>query len=157
MDRTNPAQVLTDDKVDAVGRALGMQPLRFDVRRTTDLQPAFTGVLNQRSQALFVCPLPVEVADVRRIAEFALTKRLPVVTFWEGYAEQDFLICYGTGLSDQYRRAGVYIDKILRGAKPADLPVEQPTALQMVINLRTKALGLTIRPSVLARADRVIE
>ena len=80
------------------------------------------------------------------------------MTFWEGYAEQGFLIFYGTGSSDQYRRAGVYIDKILRGAKPADLPVEQPTTLQMVINLRTaKALGLTIGPSVLARADRVIE
>lgn len=158
MDRTNPAQVLTDDTVDAVGRALGMQPLRFGVRQTTDLQPALTGVLHHRSQALFVYPLPVETAGVRRIAEFALARRLPAVTFWEGYAEQGFLIFYGTGISDQYRRAGVYIDKILRGAKPADLPVEQPTALQMVINLRTAtALGLTIGPSVLARADKVLE
>jgi putative ABC transport system substrate-binding protein len=80
------------------------------------------------------------------------------VTFWEGYVEQGFLIFYGTGISDQYRRACVYIDKILRGAKTADLPVEQPTTLQMVINLRTAtALGLTIGPSVLARADKVIE
>jgi putative ABC transport system substrate-binding protein len=111
--------------------ALKMQPRRFGVRRTT---------------------------DVRRIAEFALAKRLPAVTFWEGYAEQRFLSFYGTGISDQYRRVGVYIDKILRGAKPADLPVEQPTTLQMVINLRTaRALGLTIGPSVLARADKVIE
>jgi putative ABC transport system substrate-binding protein len=158
MDRTNPAQVLTDDTVDAVGRVLRMQPLRFGVRRTTDLPPAFTAALNQRSQALFVYPLPVEAADVRRIAEFALARRLPAVTFWEGYAEQGFLIFYGTGISDQYRRACVYIDKILRGAKPADLPVEQPTTLQMVINLRTAtALGLTIGPSVLARADKVIE
>ena len=158
MDRTNAAQVSTDKTVDTVGRALGMHPLRFDVQRAADLRNALTGALTQRAQALFVYPLPIDTADVRRIAEFGLTNRLPVVTFWEGYAEQGFLIFYGTGSSDQYRRAGVYIDKILRGAKPADLPVEQPTTLQMVINLRTaKARGLTLGPSVLARADRVIE
>lgn len=122
------------------------------------MKPPHSAALNQRSQALFVYPLPVEPIEIRRIAEFALSKRLPAVTFWEGYAEEGLLLFYGTGISDQYRRAGAYIDKIFRGAKPADLPVEQPTTLQMVINLRTaKTLGLAVPPSVLARADQVIE
>lgn len=158
MDRSNSAQVLTDNRVDAVSRALGIQPLLFDVRRRTDVQRTLTAAVIQRSQALFAYPLPLGPGDIRQIAEFALTKRMPAVTFWEGYAEQGFLIFYGTRITDQYRRAGAYIDKILRGAKPADLPVEQSTTFQMVVNLRTaKAIGLTITPSVLARADRVIE
>lgn len=157
-DRTNPGQVVADDAVNAMARALALQLQRVNVRDAADLQSAFTAVLNQRAQALFVYPLTVEPAEIQRIADFALTKRLPAVTLWEGYTEHGLLLFYGPGLKDQYRRAAVYIDKILKGAKPGDLPVEQPTALQMVINLRTaKALGLRIPTSVLARADRVIE
>jgi len=157
-DRTNPGQVVADDAVNATARALGIQLQRVNVRGAADLQDALTSALNQRAQALFVYPLPVEPAEIRRIADFALTKRLPAVTLWEGYVEHGLLIFYGPAITDQYRRAAPYIDKILKGAKPADLPVEQPTTLQMVINLRTaKALGLALPPSVLARADRVIE
>jgi len=157
-DRTNPGQVVTDDAADATARALRMQLQRVNVRGAVDLQAALTAVLDQRAQALFVYPLPVEPAEIRRIADFALTKRLPAVTQWEGYVEHGLLIFYGPGSSDQYSRAAAYVDKILKGAKPADLPVEQPTALHMVINLRTaRTLGLAIPPSVLARADRVIE
>jgi putative ABC transport system substrate-binding protein len=157
-DRTNPGQVAADDAVNATARALGIQLQRVNVRGTADLQDALTSALNQRAQALFVYPLPVEPAQIRRIADFALAKRLPAVTLWEGYVEHGLLIFYGPAITDQYRRAAPYIDKILKGAKPADLPVEQPTTLQMVINLRTaRALGLALPPSVLARADRVIE
>ncbi len=157
-DRTNPGQVVSDDAVNVTAQTLGVQLQRVNVRGAADLQNALTSALNQRAQALFVHPLPVEPAEIRRIADFALAKRLPAVTLWEGYVEHGFLIFYGPAITDQYRRAAPYIDKILKGAKPADLPVEQPTTLQMVINLRTaKALGLALPPSVLARADRVIE
>jgi putative ABC transport system substrate-binding protein len=157
-DRTNPGQVVIDDTADATARALRIHLQRVDVRSAADLHGALTSALDQRAQALFVYPLPVEPAEIRRIADFALAKRLPAVTLWEDYAEHGLLISYGTGIADQYRGAAVYADKILKGAKPADLPVEQPTTLHMVINLRTaKALKLTVPPSVLARADRIIE
>jgi ABC-type uncharacterized transport system substrate-binding protein len=158
MDRSNSAQVLTDAPVDEISRTLGTQPLRFDVRRKGDIQRALTAAVAQRSESLFVYPLPVDSDDIRQIAQFASTNRLPAVTFWEGYAELGFLIFYGSRIAHQYGRAGVYVDKILRGAKPSDLPIEQPATFQMVVNLRTaKALGLTIPPSLLARADQVIE
>ncbi len=157
-DRTNPGQVVIDDSANATARALRIQLQRVNVRGAADLQGAFTAALDQRAQALFVYPLPVAPVEIRRIADFALAKRLPAVTLWEEYAEHGLLMFYGTGITDQHRRAAAYVDKILKGAKPADLPVEQPTTLQMVINLRTaKALGLAIPPSVFVRADRVIE
>jgi len=127
------------------------------VRGVADIHGALTAALEQRAQALFVYPLPVEPAEIRRIADFALAKRLPTVTLWERYAELGLLMFYGTSVTDQYRRAAAYLDKILKGAKPADLPVEQPTSLHMVINLRTaKALGITIPESILLRADEVL-
>jgi ABC-type uncharacterized transport system substrate-binding protein len=150
--------VAADDAVNATARRLRLQLQRINVRGAADLQGAFTAALDQRAQSLFLYPLTVAPSEIRRIADFALAKRLPTVTLWEGYVEHGLLMFYGPGLTDQYRRAALYIDRILKGAKPADLPVEQPTTLQMVINLRTaKALGLTIPPSVLARADQVIE
>jgi putative ABC transport system substrate-binding protein len=157
-DRTNPGQVVIDDTANATARALRIQLQRVNVRGAADLQGAFAAALDQRAQALFVYPLPVEPAEIRRIADFALAKRLPAVTLWDEYAELGLLMAYGADRVALSRRAAEYVDKILKGAKPADLPVEQPTSLQMVINLRTaKALGLAISPSVLARADRVIE
>jgi len=156
-DRTNPGQVVIDDSADATARALRVQLLRINVRGAADLQGAFKAVLDQRAQALFVYPLPVESAEIRRVADFALAKRLPVVTLLPEYAQLGFLISYGVGGADQYRRAAAYLDKILKGAKPADLPVEQPISLHMVINLRTaKTLGITIPESILLRADEVM-
>ncbi len=97
-------------------------------------------------------------AHIGQIVEFALNNKLPGLTFWEGYAEQGFLMFYGARLSDQYRRAVGYVDKILRGAEPASLPVEQPTKFELVINLKTaKALSLTVPATLLAQADVVIE
>jgi len=157
-DRTNPGQVLMDDAVNAIGRALKIQLRYINVRGAGDVENALVETLNWRAEALFLYPLPVETAEVHRIATFALTKRLPAVTLWEGYAEEGLLMFYGTGMTDLYRRAAVYVDKILKGAKPADLPVEQAMTFPIVINLKTaKALGVTIPPSVLVRTDKVIK
>ena len=157
-DSTNPVHLRIDDRVVAAARGLGMKPQLISVRAATDLQDAFTAVLDQRAQALLVYPLPLDPAHIRPIVDFALAKRLPGVAFWEGYVEQGFLLFYGTRLAEEYRRAGVYVDKILKGAKPADLPVEQATKFELVTNLKTaKALGLTIPQSLLVRADQVIE
>jgi putative ABC transport system substrate-binding protein len=157
-DPTNPSHILIDNEVAMAGRGLGLVPQRIGVRAAADFQDAFAAILDQRAQALLVYALPISPADGGRIAEFAQKYRLPAVTFWEGFAEQGMLMFYGTRLTDQYRRAVVYVDKILKGVKPADLPVEQPTKFELVINLKTaKALGLTIPPSLLARADQVIE
>jgi len=106
----------------------------------------------------FVYPLPLAPAHIGQIVEFALNNKLPGLTFWEGYAEQGFLMFYGPRLSDQYRRAAGYVDKILKGAEPASLPVEQPTKFELVVNLKTaKALGLAVPATLLAQADEVIE
>jgi putative ABC transport system substrate-binding protein len=92
------------------------------------------------------------------VAELALKHRLPAASMETGFAEAGGLLSYGPNVPDSHRRAAIYVDKILKGAKPADLPVEQPTTFELVVNLRTaKALGLTIPPSVLVRADRVIQ
>jgi putative ABC transport system substrate-binding protein len=93
-----------------------------------------------------------------RIADFAIRKRLPSVFGWREYAEAGGLISYGPNLDDSWRRLAVFVDKILKGAKPASLPVEQPTKFELVINMKTaQALGLTIPPSLLLRADQIIE
>ena len=156
-DPTNPSHLLIDDQVVAAGRGLGMKPQLIALRAAADLQDAFAAALDQRAQALLVYPSSVAVAHIQQIVEFALKNRLPAVTFWDGFAKEGVLMFYGPRLADQYRHAGVYIDKILKGAKPADLPVEQPTKFELVINLKTaKALGLTIPKSVLIRADEVI-
>jgi putative tryptophan/tyrosine transport system substrate-binding protein len=97
-------------------------------------------------------------ANARQIAEFALKHRLPTMYFDEGLPRAGGLVSYGVSLIDVYRRAAQYVDRILKGAKPADLPVEQPTKFELVINLKTaKELGLAISPAILARADEVIE
>jgi putative ABC transport system substrate-binding protein len=156
-DPTNPAHVFSSDQVDVAASALGLQLQRIAVRAAPDI-PKTVAALSKRTQALFVYPLPMALPDIRQIAEFALKNRLPAVTFWDGYAEQGLLMFYGSGIADQYRRAGSYVDKILKGAKPADLPVEQPTKFELAINLKTaKALGLTIPQTLLQRADQVIQ
>src|SRR5207245_9634477 len=115
-------------------------------------------VVRTRASPLVRCPDTMLSRGPRRIAELAPTNRLPVVYHWRAYVDAGGLMSYGPNLNDVHRRAAIFIDKILKGAKPADLPVEQPTKFELVINLKTaKALGLTIPPSVLGRADQVIE
>ena len=108
--------------------------------------------------ALIVPASPLFGAHQRRIADFAVQRKIPTVGHDQSLAVDGVLLTYGPSIADSYRRAAVYVDKILRGAKPADIPVEQPTRFELVVNLKTaKAIGLTIPPSVLGQADRVIE
>jgi len=157
-DPTNPSHLLLDDRIVAAARALGLKPQLIDVRGAVDFQDAFAAILEQLAQVLFVYPLPLAPVQIGQIVEFASNNKLPGSTFWEGYVEQGFLMFYGTRNSEQHRRAVGYVDKVLKGAEPASLPVEQPTKFDLVINLKTaKMLGLTIPPTVLAQADEVIE
>jgi putative tryptophan/tyrosine transport system substrate-binding protein len=142
----------------AAAKILGVRPQRVDIKTATDLDNAFAAVLRQRAQALLVYPLPLAPVEFQRITDFAIKNRLPTATWHTPFGRAGVTMFYGTNMAEQYRRAGVYVDKILKGAKPADLPVEQPTKLELLINMGTaKALGLTIPPSVLARADQIIE
>jgi putative tryptophan/tyrosine transport system substrate-binding protein len=157
-DPTNPSHLLLDDKIVATVLALGLKPQLVAVRGAADLPDAFAAIVDQRAQGLLVYPLPLAPRDTGQIVEFALRYKLAGLTFWEGYTELGFLIFYGSRLSDQYRRAVGYVDRILKGANPASLPVQQPTNFDLVINLKTaRTLGLTIPPTLLARADEVIE
>jgi putative ABC transport system substrate-binding protein len=158
MDPTNPAQRLLDEQMNAAAKTLGITLQNVDVRSAAKLEGAFAATLEQRMEALFVYPLPIAPADRQRIVQFGIKNRLPTMVISPPYAKEGMLVAYGVSGPDLYRRAGGYVDKILRGTKPADLPVEQPTTFELVINLKTaKALGLTIPQSLLLRADQVIE
>ncbi len=136
-----------------------MSLLPVDVPAPQDLDKAFASVMRDRVDAIFLSDGPVFFWGYRqRIIEFADRQRLPAMYYNRAFADSGGLMSYGTDYLDIYRRAATYVDKILRGAKPGDLPIEQPTKFELVINLKTaKALGLTIPPSLLQRADQVIE
>jgi ABC-type uncharacterized transport system substrate-binding protein len=154
---SNPAVVLELDEVQAAARMLGLEVAISEVRRVDDIASAFDAHKG-RADALYVCADPLMIANRIRINTLALSVRLPTMYGLRDYVEAGGLMSYGPNHMDVFRRAGNYVDKILRGAKPADLPVEQPTKFDLIINLTTaKALGLEIPPSVLARADEVIE
>jgi putative tryptophan/tyrosine transport system substrate-binding protein len=141
----------------AAARMLGLEVDLFEIRRAENIAPAFETVKG-RAEALYVMPDPVMFIHRLRINTLALGARLPTMHSLREYVEASGLISYGPSWSDQWRRAADYIDKILRGAKPADLPVQQPTKFDLIINLTTaQALGLTVPPTLLARADEVIE
>jgi putative ABC transport system substrate-binding protein len=121
-------------------------------------EDAFAQISRARAEAVFVSPGAVAYGDRALIADFASKARLPSIFYYRESVELGGFMSYGANLPDLWRRAASYVDKILKGAKPADLPVEQPTKFELVINLKTaKALGLTVPPSLLARADEVIE
>ncbi|MBI4528220.1 MAG: ABC transporter substrate-binding protein [Deltaproteobacteria bacterium] len=141
-----------------VARALDLQLQSLEVRDPNDFENAFRAAGRARAQALITIRTPLIVNQRKQIADLAVKSRLPAIYDDRAFVESGGLMSYGTDLADLHRRAAIYVDKILKGAKPADLPVEQPTKFELVINLKTaKQIGLTIPPNVLARADKVIK
>ncbi len=141
----------------AAAQALGLKLQSLEVRNHDELAKAFESAVSERAGALIV-PAPMFGPYRKELAEFAEKKKLPLIFDTKGPVEEaGALMSYGPDFHDMWRRAATYVDKILKGAKPADLPVEQPTKFELVINLKTaKQLGLTIPQSVLYRADKVI-
>jgi len=142
----------------AAASELGIQPQLLEVRETEDYEGAFAAALRAHAKAMVIFTCYFNVANRRRIVALAAKHHLPAMYSERTWVEQGGLMSYGPSLEDMQRLAATYVDKILKGARPADLPVQQPTKLELVINLRTaKALGLTIPPSLLTRADQIIE
>jgi putative ABC transport system substrate-binding protein len=145
-------------RVDLAARALGVQLQFVDARGPADLDRAFSDITRARADALIVLPYIMFFYERKRLVDLAAKNRLPAVYSSRQHVDDGGLMAYGANLADLTRRASTYVDKILKGAKPADLPVEQPTKFELVINLKTaKDLGLTIPPSLLARADDLIQ
>ena len=159
-DPANPASVVAmKDNIPAAARSLGLTIQRYDVRGTDDLDRVFAAVKKQRPDAfqllgsVIFTSLPIQ----KRIISFAMQSRLPAVYSSKESVEAGGLMYYGADIAASYQRVAYYVDRILKGAKPADLPVEQPTKFEFVINLKAaKQIGLTIPPNVLTRADKVI-
>jgi putative tryptophan/tyrosine transport system substrate-binding protein len=157
-DETDTGSRLGEKEAEAAAKAAGLTVHSAAVGSAAGLEATFVTVVRGRAAALMVVSTARLFSYRKRIAELALKHRLPTVVGLREYVEAGSLASYGTDYSDLFRRAAVYVDKILKGAKPADLPIEQPTKFELVINLKTaKALGLTIPPSLLGRADEVIQ
>jgi putative tryptophan/tyrosine transport system substrate-binding protein len=153
----NPASVLEMGEAQATARMLGLEVTTSEIRRAKDIAPAFKA-LRERADALYLCPDPLMNTNRTGINILAVGARLPTMYGLREYVEAGGLMSYGPNLPDQFRRVADIVDKILRGAKPGDIPVEQPTRFDLVINLTTaNALGLEIPATLLARADEVIE
>ena len=137
---------------------LGVQVHAVNVRRPDELEGAFARIARERPQILIVTPSPMFFGERRRLAELALKHRLSTVSGSAEYAEAGALLAYGADLADGFRKAPAYVDKILKGARPGDLPIDRATKLRLVVNLKTaKALGLTLPQAVLERADEIIK
>jgi putative ABC transport system substrate-binding protein len=149
--------VIEMGEVELAAHALGLEVIRSEIRRAGDIALAFEA-LKVRAQALFVVASPLTNTNQVRINTLAAAARLPTMSGFRDYVESGGLMSYGPNIPDLWRRTADFVDKILRGAKAGDLPVEQPTKFELVVNLKTaKALGLTIPESFLLRADEVIE
>jgi len=145
-------------QAETAARALQLRLQLLEVRRPADLETAFNSATTGRAKALLVLASPFLNSNRQTVVELAARRHLPATYEAKTFVEIGGLMSYGPSFSDMYRRAATYVDKILKGAKPGDLPIEQPTKFELVINLKTaKALGLTIPPSLLHRADQVIE
>ena len=153
----NPGSVLEMREAEAAARTLGLDVTKLEIRRAEDIAPAFEAIKG-RADALYVPPDALVNANRVRIHTLSLSAQLPDVYGFRGYVEVGGLMSYGADFTDLFRRAAEIVNKILRGAKPADIPVEQPTKFDLVVNLTTaKALGLTVPDKLLALADEVIE
>jgi putative ABC transport system substrate-binding protein len=154
----NPYSALVFKQVQAAGTILGIEVQSLEVRQPDDFDGAFETVRRQHPDALMTVEDPLTINHRKRIADFAIGELLPTLQGFREFVAAGALMSYGANVIDLARRAAGYVDKILKGANPADLPVEQPTKFDLVINLTTaKTLGLTVPPSLLARADEVIE
>ena len=155
---SNPASADYLAESQRAARSLSLQLQPFEVRGPPDLDVAFEAVAAARPSALITLPNGMLFANRVRIVGFTAKNRLPAIFPDREFVEAGGLMAYGPSLASNFRRAATYVDKIVKGAKPADLPVEQPTKFELVINLKTaKSLGLTIPQSVLLRADQLIE
>jgi putative ABC transport system substrate-binding protein len=155
---SSPNHALMITNVKTAARSIGVELLLLDAHGPDEFERVFAAIAKEKMGALFVFGDPMFTVHRARLADLAIEKRLPTVYTNRPHIEAGGLMCYGPSFSDLWRRAATYVDKILKGAKPAELPVEQPTKYELVINLKTaKALGLTVPPSLLARADEVIE
>jgi ABC-type uncharacterized transport system, periplasmic component len=146
---------LRETETAALGQGIKLQTI--EAREPDELGRALISANKGRVEAILILPAPMMTTYAKRIAEFTISSRLPAISFSNEFPQAGGLMSYGANFLDLFRRAASYVDKILKGAKPADLPVEQPTKFELVINLKTaKQIGLTIPPNVLARADKVI-
>jgi ABC-type uncharacterized transport system substrate-binding protein len=153
----DPRFVLNFKESEAAARSLGLQLQSLKVRGLDELESAFRAATKERAEALIMLRAPVINAHLKRIADIAIKSRIPAIHNDSVFVEAGGLISYGTDFPHLYRRAAHYVDRILKGTKPADLPVEQPTRFELTVNLKTaRQIGLTIPQRVLTRADKVI-
>jgi putative ABC transport system substrate-binding protein len=158
MNPANPSHASALDSARDAGRQLGLSLSSSEARAPTEFASAFAAMIRHRAQALLVVQDSMFTLHRRQVAEQAVKSGLPSMHGLSASVEAGGLMSYGPNLSDQLRQAAGYVDKILRGTKPADLPVDQPTRFELIVNKRTaRALGLTIPAALLLRADRVIE
>jgi putative ABC transport system substrate-binding protein len=154
----NPGSSANLKEIEIAAPPLGLKLQLLEIRTAEEFDNAFLAITKGQSEVLLLLGDPVMLSHRRRILELVAKNRLPAMYTASDYVEDGGLMSYAPNISEQFRRAATYVDKILKGAKPADLPVEQPTKFDLVINLKTaKQLGLTIPPNVLVRADRVIK
>jgi putative ABC transport system substrate-binding protein len=155
---TNPNFPRNVSEVEKATRSLSIELHKFDLRTPDDIPLAFEMASRQRVDALIVSIETVTQTNAAFITQLAAKRRLPAIYAAREFVETGGLMSYGVSFPDLYRRAAIYVDKIFKGAKPADLPIEQPTKFELIINLKAaKALGLEVPPMLLARADEVIE
>jgi putative ABC transport system substrate-binding protein len=154
----NPQSQFELKEMQTAARALGLQLRPIQISPEDTLEQAFAAMSTASARTLIVLTDPIFFSQRRRIVDLAARNRLPAMYFFQEFAEEGGLVSYGPSDIDLYRRSAAYVDRILKGAKPSELPVEQPTKFDLVINLKTaKALGLEIAPMLLARADKVID
>ena len=155
---SNPASASNWRQIEVAARSLGLEPQLLDVRASEDFARAFDTAIKHRADAVQVTNDTLTQTNLRRLVDLSAKHRLPSIFASREFVDAGGLMAYGPNFTDLYRRAATYVDKILKGAKPGDLPIEQPTKFELVINLKTaKTLGLTIPHSLLLRADQVIQ
>jgi putative ABC transport system substrate-binding protein len=153
----NPFSMLEVGEVQVAARMLGLNTATSEIRRAEDIAPSFDAIKG-RAEALFISTDPLLIANLPRINDLAQSAQVPTIGSWREFVDAGSLMSYGSNIPDQFRRAADLVDRILRGARPGDIPVEQPTKFELVVNLKTaKAIGIEMPPALLARADEVIE